>query len=83
MGVQFGNNDFSKTDQTLNLLYLQAFMISKQLDGVLGFWAFTVNLDVSSAKFSGRGTQMMSRNGIATISHYLCFKNGYTDDEIK
>lgn len=45
--------------------------------------AFTVNLDVSSAKFSGRGTQMMSRNGIATISHYLCFKNGYTDDEIK
>ena len=40
-------------------------------------------LDVSSAKFSGRGTQMMSRNGIATISHYLCFKNGYTDEEIK
>ena len=26
---------------------------------------------------------MMSRNGIATISHYLCFKNGYTDEEIK
>ena len=45
--------------------------------------AFTVNLDVSSAKFSGRGTQMMSRNGIATISHYLCFKSGYTDEEIK
>ena len=26
---------------------------------------------------------MMSRNGIATISHYLCFKSGYTDEEIK
>ena len=45
--------------------------------------AFNVNMDVSSAKFSGRGTQMMSRNGIATISHYLCFKSGYTDDELK
>ena len=40
-------------------------------------------LDLSSAKFSGRGTQMMSRNGATTISHYLCFKSGYTNEEIK
>ena len=26
---------------------------------------------------------MLSRNGIATISHYLCFKTGYTEDELK
>ena len=26
---------------------------------------------------------MMSRNGVATISHYLCFKTGYTDEELK
>ena len=26
---------------------------------------------------------MMSRNGIATISHYLCFKSGYTAEELK
>lgn len=26
---------------------------------------------------------MMSRNGQATISNYLCFKRGYTEEEIK
>lgn len=26
---------------------------------------------------------MISRNGIATISQYLCFKNGYTEEELK
>lgn len=45
--------------------------------------AFAINLDVSTAKFSGKGTQMLSRNGVATISNYLCFKSGYTDDELK
>jgi len=42
-----------------------------------------MNFDAPSAKFSGRGTQMLSRNGGATISHYLCFKRGYTDEELK
>ena len=41
------------------------------------------NLDVSTATFSGRGTQMMSRFGSATISHWMCFKNGYTEEELK
>ena len=45
--------------------------------------ALMMNLDVTSAKFSGKGTQMASRNGIATISHYLCFKSGYTEDEMR
>ena len=26
---------------------------------------------------------MMSRNGQSTISHYLCFKSGYTQEEIQ
>ena len=41
------------------------------------------NFDVSTAKFSGRGTQMMSRFGAATISHWMCFKTGYSDEELK
>ena len=40
-------------------------------------------LDFPSATFSGRGTQMMSRNGQATISNYLCFKHGYTNEELR
>ena len=39
--------------------------------------------DTTSAEFSGRGAPMLSRNGQSTISHYICFKSGYTEDELK
>ena len=39
--------------------------------------------DTVSAKFSGRGAPMLSRNGQSTISHYICFKSGYTDEELR
>jgi hypothetical protein len=36
-----------------------------------------------NAKYSGKGTPMMSRRGKSTISLYACFKQGLTDAEIK
>ena len=39
--------------------------------------------DTQSAKFSGRGAPMLSRNGQSTISHYICFKSGYTEEELR
>ena len=39
--------------------------------------------DTISAKFSGRGAPMLSRNGQSTISHYICFKSGYTNEELR
>ena len=35
------------------------------------------------AKYSGKGTPMMSRRGVSTISLYACFKQGLTEVEMK
>lgn len=37
----------------------------------------------NNAKYSGKGTPMMSRRGKSTISLYACFKQSLTDAEIK
>jgi len=36
-----------------------------------------------NAKYSGKGTPMMSRRGKSTISLYACFKQGLTEAEMK
>ena len=36
-----------------------------------------------NAKYSGKGTPMMSRRGKSTISLYACFKQDLTEMEIK
>ena len=36
-----------------------------------------------NAKYSGKGTPMMSRRGKSTISLYACFKQGLTEYEMK
>ena len=35
-----------------------------------------------NAKFSGKGTMMCSPQGVQTISSYVCFKSGYTEQEM-
>ena len=37
----------------------------------------------NKAIYSGKGTPMVSKQGIATISHYTCFKQGLTKEEMK
>ena len=37
----------------------------------------------NQAKYSGKGTPMMSRRGKSTISLYACFKQGLTESEMK
>lgn len=37
----------------------------------------------NQAKYSGKGTPMMSRRGKSTISLYACFKQSLTESEMK
>jgi hypothetical protein len=37
----------------------------------------------SKAVYSGKGTPMVSKNGIATITFYNCFKENLTEEEKK
>jgi hypothetical protein len=36
-----------------------------------------------NAKFSGKGVPMCSRSGTTTISQFVAFKHGFSNDEIK
>ena len=36
-----------------------------------------------NAKFSGKGTMMCSPQGVQTISSYVCYKHGYTEEELQ
>ena len=37
----------------------------------------------SKAVYSGKGTPMVSKQGVTTISNYSCFKQGLTKEEMK
>jgi hypothetical protein len=37
----------------------------------------------NKAVYSGKGTPMISKQGVATITNYSCFKQGLTKEEKK